>query len=88
MSTNYKGSIISKLFTAAENNPEMTMGEILYSFLHKDNLNGKHFFHASDIEIYNAIEEFTKLGAEQDEPLDEAGFLFWVNDKKYSTDQD
>ena len=85
MSTNYKGSIISKLFAAVEGNPDMTMGEILYSFLHKDNLKGQHFFYASDIEIYNALESFTKLGVEADEPLGTNEFEFWIEGKNYST---
>lgn len=85
MSTNYKGSIISKLYTAIENNPDMTMGEILYSFLHKDNLKGQHFFYAKDIEIYNALEEFTKIGVETEEPLPTNEFEFWVEGKNYST---
>lgn len=85
MSTNYKGSIISKLYTAIENNPDMTMGEILYSFLHKDNLKGQHFFYAKDIEIYNALEEFTKIGVETEEPLSTNEFEFWVEGKNYST---
>ncbi len=85
MSTNYKGSIISKLFTAVESNPEMTMGEILYSFLHKNNLKGQHFFYASDVEIYNAIEEFTKIGTEIEEPLPTNEFQFWVEGKTFTT---
>jgi hypothetical protein len=85
MGTNYKGSIISKLFTAVENNPEMTMGEILYSFLHKENLKGQHFFYATDLEIYNAVESFTKIGAEVEEPLSTNEFEFWVEGKNYST---
>jgi hypothetical protein len=85
MSTNYKGSIVSKLFAAVENNPDMSMGEILYSFLHKDNLRGQHFFYASDIEIYNSLEKFTKIGVENDEPLTSNEFEFWVEGKNYST---
>jgi hypothetical protein len=85
MSTNYKGSIISKLFTAVENNPDMTIGEILYSFLHKENLKGQHFFYASDKDIYNSLEEFTKLGIEVEEPLATNEFEFWVEGKNYST---
>lgn len=85
MSTNYKGSIISKLFAAVEGNPEMTMGEILYSFLHKDNLKGQHFFYASDVEIYNALEEFTKIGVDIEEPMASNEFEFWIEGKNYST---
>ncbi len=85
MSVNYKGSIISKMFTAVENNPDMTMGEILYSFLHKENLDNKHFFYASDKEIYNALEEFTKIGVETEEPLPTNEFEFWIEGKKFST---
>lgn len=85
MSTNYKGSIISKLFAAVEKNPEMTMGEILYSFLHKENLKGQHFFYATDIEIYNSIEEFTKIGIDKEEPLPTNEFEFWIEGRNYST---
>jgi hypothetical protein len=85
MSTNYKGSIVSKLFAAVENNPDMTMGEILYSFLHKDNLKGKHFFYASDIELYNSIEQFTKIGLEIEEPISSNEFEFWIDGKNFST---
>ena len=54
------------MFTALEQNEDMTLGEIMYSFLHRDNLNGKHFWHGSDEEIYTALENFTKFGLEQD----------------------
>ncbi len=85
MSTNYKGSIVSKLFTAVENNPDMTMGEILYSFLHKDNLKGQHFFYSSDLEIYNALEQFTKIGADVEEAISSNEFEFWIDGKNFST---
>lgn len=85
MSTNYKGSIVSKLFTAVENNPEMTMGEILYSFLHKDNLKGQHFFYVSDKELYNSLEEFTKIGVDAEEPINSQEFEFWIKGKNFST---
>jgi len=87
MSVNYKGSIISKMFAAVENNPEMNMGEVLYSFLHKDNFNGKHFFYASDLEIYNALEAFTKIGVETEEPLSTNEFEFWVDGKQFATNK-
>lgn len=85
MSTNYKGSIVSKLFTAVENNPDMTMGEILYSFLHKDNLKGQHFFYASDLELYNALEQFTKIGVDVEDPVSSNEFSFWVEGKNFAT---
>ena len=85
MSTNYKGSIVSKLFTAVENNPDMTMGEILYSFLHKDNLKGQHFFYASDLELYNALEQFTKIGVDVEDPVSSNEFFFWVEGQNFAT---
>lgn len=68
-----------KLHTALEQNPTLTLGEILYSFLHKENIKGKHFWHASDEEIYTALESFNKFGTEQDEPLDTNEFNFWID---------
>lgn len=80
---NYRGSFLQKMFTALEQNEDMTLGEIMYSFLHKDNLNGKHFWHGSDEEIYTALENFTKFGLEQDEPLDEQAFTFWREKQQF-----
>lgn len=75
-SKNYKGSIVSKIYNAVEQHPEMTMGEILYSFLYKKALN-KNFVEATDEEIYNSLEKWLKTAEEDDEPFDEQGWNFW-----------
>lgn len=77
MTVNYKGSITAKLFTAIEKHPEMSMSEIFQSFLGKKAL-GKHFFEASDQEIYTALEKLCEEVDDKDEPFDEAGWSFWV----------
>jgi len=74
--SNYKGSIINFLFTAAREKPTLTMGEILYSFLNKKSL-GKHFLEADDEEIYTSLEHFVLNSDDEDEPFDEQGFDFW-----------
>lgn len=78
---NYRGNIFSQIEKAMLENPTMTVGEILFSFLHKDNMQGKHYFYASDQEIYMALERFNKFGVEQEEPIDEVGFEFWAAQK-------
>lgn len=70
------GSIVNQLFAAIQKNPEMTMGEIFHSFLNKKIL-GKNFVEASNNEIYTAIEKFNQEDT-TDEPYDEQGFNFWV----------
>lgn len=85
MEVNYKGSFLNKLLLAVDRNPEMTMGEILYSFLHKSNLKGKHFFYCTDIELYNSLENFTKIGVETEEPVSTNEFEFWIENVKYGT---
>jgi hypothetical protein len=78
---NYRGSILSALYKALEQNEEMTTGEILYSFLRKENMQGKHFFYSSDQEIYNALERFNKIEEEEDEPMNEIEFNLWISNK-------
>lgn len=80
---NYRASFLMKMSSAIENNPTLTLGEILYSFLHKDNLKGMHFWYASDEDIYTALENFNKFGIEEDEPLDVQAFNFWVEKKSF-----
>jgi|GEM_PF-5250016 len=79
---NYKGNILTQLEKAIVENNDMTIGEILFSVVHKDNTNGKHFFYMNDEEMYNAFERFNKFGVEEDEPLDEQGFEFWCAQKQ------
>ena len=83
---NYKAANITKLRTALEQNPNMTFGEVVFSALHRENINGKHFFYASDVEIHNALERFCKFGIEQEEPLQENEFNFWVAQKSIIKD--
>ena len=78
---NYRGSILSALYKAVEQNEEMTIGEILFSFLSKQNMQGKHFFYATDQEIYNAIERFNKFENEDDSPMNEVEFNLWISNK-------
>lgn len=78
---NYRGNIFLNIEKAFLQNQDMTVGEILFSFLHKDNLNGKHFFYAKDQEIHQALDNFLKFGIEQDEPLEEQAFEFWAAQK-------
>ena len=85
MEINYKGNIISKLYTAMEKNPTMSFGEILHSFTHKNNFGGQHFFYQTDEDIYTSLEKFTKIKEEEDEPLSSNEFEFWVEGKRFST---
>ena len=78
---NYRGSILSALYKALEQNEEMTVGEILFSFLSKENMYGNHYFYASDQEIYNALERFNKFGLDEDEPMNEIEFNLWISQK-------
>lgn len=74
---NYKGSIINLLFAAIEKKQENTVGEILYSFLNKNSLK-KHYVQATDEELYTCLESYLYEPEEEDEPLDEQAFNFWV----------
>ena len=80
MNINYKGAFIQKLEQAIEDNPTMTIGEILTESLHKSVL-GKHFFYCSDSEIYTAFENFAKNGKETDEDMTEEEVETWINKK-------
>lgn len=71
----YRGSIIDKLYDAEDKNPSMSMGEILHSI--RIELN-KPFYFATDSEVYTAIENFVNLEEEEDEPLGDQEFLFWI----------
>jgi len=71
MSINYKGAILQKLDEAVEKNPNMSFGEVLFQFLHKPQLKGKHYFYATNEEIYTSIEEYCKNGTEIEATLTE-----------------
>lgn len=75
---NYKGSFVTKLFQAFEKNPDMDISDVLMSITHKSNFNGKHFFYTTDEQMYNSLENFVKVGLEEDEPLEEQAFEFWA----------
>jgi hypothetical protein len=78
---NYKSSIIAELFNLCEKNLELTMGEILYSFLRPKYLNGKRLLEASDEEIYIALEKANGTDLEIDSVLTEEEFNEWINKK-------
>ena len=69
MSINYKGAILQKIDEAIEKNPNLSVGEVLFQFLHKPQLSGKHYFYATDQEIYTSVEKFCKEGIEIEEPI-------------------
>lgn len=76
----YKGSFVQQLIKAFSNNPEQSIGEVLHEVIGKYSL-GKHYFEASDEEIYQATEKFVKIGQEKEEPLPEPEFYFWVENR-------
>jgi hypothetical protein len=68
--TNYGTLIISSLKDFQKTFPDMTFGEIMYSFLRQNELTGKTLKDIrtlSDEDIYQSIEKSIKY--EQDEPL-------------------
>lgn len=77
MAIDYKGNFMNQLYKFIEKNPEMNIGEILFSILREQRL-GQHYFYASDKAIYNSIEKLNKADEENDEPMDEQAFNFWV----------
>lgn len=77
---NYRGSIIQKLEQVIEDNPSMTIGEILFQFLHHTEL-GKPYFYATDGEIYSSLENFSKNGVDKEEQISEEAFNTWINGK-------
>jgi len=78
MSINYKGNFINQLYKAIEKNPDLTLGELLFSFLREQRLR-KHYFYATDEEIYNSLEKLNKEPKDtEDEPMDIQAFDFWV----------
>jgi len=79
---NYKGSIFSQIERAITENPTMTVGEILYSVVRKQNTKGKHFFYMTDQEMYEALERFNTIQEDKDEPLNEQEFDFWIAQKQ------
>ena len=78
MSINYKGNFINQLYKAIEENPDLTIGEILFSFLREPAL-GKHYFYSTDEDIYNSLIKLNKKPKEdKDAPLDTQAFSFWI----------
>lgn len=78
MAINYKGNFINQLYKSIERNSELTLGEILFSFLREQRLE-KHYFKATDQEIYNSLEKFNKEPDEdEDVPLQDREFAEWV----------
>lgn len=78
MKINYKGNFINQLYKTIEKNPDLTLGEILFSFLREQRLK-KHYFYATDEEIYNSLEKLNKEPEDkEDEPMDIQAFDFWV----------
>lgn len=75
---NYTGGFILKLEEALEKNPDMTIGEVIFSAFHRTNMNGKHYFYADDREMYTALENFCKFTSEEDEKLTDQEFDFWI----------
>jgi hypothetical protein len=78
---NYKGAFLNELDTAIEMNPEMSIGNLLYSILNKQNLKGVHYFYASDEEIVTGLENFVKLGVDDDETISTNDYIVWANNK-------
>lgn len=77
---NYKGSIVNLLFSAIENNPELTFGQVLHSIISKNALK-KNYLEATDEEIYTSTENFVKFKETYDEPMSDEEFNNWVNNK-------
>lgn len=69
-----KGNILEEVENALVDNSKMTVGEILYSVLHPSNFNGRHYFYASDKEIYTALKKFNAFKEEEDTPYNEEEF--------------
>ena len=78
MVVNYRMSFLSGIDKALEKNPNMRLGEVIYSMFRKQNLNGLHFFYADDSEIVAAIEKFNNFTEEVDEPMSQEDFLNWL----------
>lgn len=88
MSINYKGNFINQLYKAVQQNADLSIGEILFSFLREQRL-GKHYFYSTDEEIYNSLEKFNKQPKEeQDEKIDEKDFVFWIGKNVYKLSED
>lgn len=78
---NYVGSFLLKLEEALVNNADMSIGEVLFSSFRKENMNGGHFFYATNEEIYTALEKFCKFTSEEDEVMYEEEFNKWISKK-------
>lgn len=77
---NYRGAIVQKLEQVVEENPTMTIGEILFQFLHHTEL-GKPYFYSTDGEIYTSLENFAKNGVDKEEQISEEELNTWINTK-------
>lgn len=78
MSINYKGNFINQLYKAIEQNPDLTLGELLFSFLRESRLK-KHYFYVTDEEIYNSLEKLNKTPAEEkEEKVGEKDLVVWI----------
>lgn len=82
MSINYKGNFINQLYKAIEKNPDLTLGELLFSFLREQRLK-KHYFYTTDEEIYNSLEKLNKEFIEGDSLLNDKDFAFWAGKNLY-----
>lgn len=76
MQVQYLASIITGLFTMAENNPDCTFGELVHSFTR-----GKNLVNLTDEEVYNAQEKIVNTKLKEDTQLTDEEFNSWVNTK-------
>lgn len=74
--TKYLSSIIMGLFTMAENNPDCTFTELVYSFTR-----GKHLLEFTDEETYNLQEKVVNTKLKEDTEPTEEEFKTWINTK-------
>lgn len=64
---NYKNLITLEQDKLIEENQDLTMGQIYYTFLRPCFLNGKHLLDATDEEIFNSIENARKREGKEEE---------------------
>lgn len=73
----FRGLIFQEIKRALQENKDLTVGEILYTGLHKTELNGKSLFCASDEEILNSLERLNKGIIMEDEQYTDEEFENW-----------
>lgn len=73
----FRGLIFQEIKKALQENKDLTVGEILYTGLHKTELNGKSLFCASDEEILNSLERLNKGIIMEDEQYTDEEFENW-----------